>query len=496
MEAFLDALASGFSPMQLLYSCVGVALGLFVGAIPGLNQGMLMALCLPLTFTMGSLDAQSLLIGIYLGGVSGAMVSAILIGVPGTPAAVMTTFDGRAMAQSGRAAQALAVGLAASFIGSLISWVILATLSAPLAHIAIRFSPFEYFSIVMMGMVLIASVSTGSVVKGLLAGMLGMFFALPGTDPITGVPRLTMGYLPLEAGLKDLPVLLGVFAVGQIIGDMVTNAPHDGSVKVSIRDILREFASVFRHWGNLIRSSLIGTFIGILPGIGANVGSVVAYSVAKSMSKTPDKYGKGYAGGIVASEAGNNATVCGALVPMIALGIPGSGADVFLMAALILHNVQPGPLLFQEHPETFYGIIVAALTATLAMGVLLLGSIRILGRVIDLPRSVLVASVLLFCMAGVYSFDNSKFDLLVLAAFGGLGLALKAFRFPLAPFIIGFILSGFAEDSLRSALMLSQGSFQPFVTRPASLIMLLLALVILLFTLRQELRRSRAAKSA
>ncbi len=495
MEAFFDALIVGFSPTLLMFTFIGVALGLFVGAIPGLNQGMLMALALPLTFTMASLDAQSLLIGIYMGGVSGAMVSAILIGVPGTPAAVMTTFDGRTMAKSGRASQALAVGLAASFFGALISWVILATLSAPLARIAIKFSPFEFFAIVMMGMVLIAAVSSGSIVKGLLAGLLGMFFSLPGTDPITGVPRLTMGYLPLEAGLKDLPVLLGVFAVGQIIGDMVTNAPQSSAVRVTLREILTEIRSVFQYWVNVVRSSLIGTFIGILPGIGANVGSVVAYSVAKSLSRTPEKYGTGHPGGIVASEAGNNATVCGALVPMIALGIPGSGADVFLMAALILHNVQPGPLLFQEHPETFYGIIVAALTATLAMAIMLLASIKVLGRVVDMPRFVLVPAVLLFCMAGVYAFDNSTFDLLVLAAFGALGLLLKAFKFPLAPFIIGFILAGLAEDSLRSALMLSQGSFTPFATRPASIIILLIAVAIFGGTMFQEAKQRGKAKA-
>ena len=314
-----------------------------------------------------------------------------------------------------------------------------------------------------------------------------MLFAMPGPDPVTGAPRLTFGYLPLDAGLKDLPVLLGIFAVGQIVADMATNAPPKGRTIISLREVFGELKSVLVHWGNLIRSSLIGTFVGVLPGIGANVGSVLAYSVARSSSREPQKFGTGYAGGIVASEAGNNATVCGALIPLITLGIPGSGADVFLLAALVLHNVQPGPLLIRENPETFYGIIVAALAATLIMGALLFLSIRSLGRVIEVPRYILVPVVLLFCAVGVYAFNNSTFDLAVLAFFGGVGLLLKAFGIPLAPFIIGFVLAGLAEDSLRSALMLSRGDFMPFLTRPVSAAVLALSVVVLVLSLHREL---------
>ena len=487
MAEFLAALATGFAPALLLYSFIGVALGLFVGAVPGLNQGMIMALALPITFAMESLDAQNLLIGMYVGGVSGSMVSAILIGVPGTPAAVMTTFDGYPMAKQGQAARALALGLGASFVGGMISWLVLAGLSAPIARIAIRFSAFEFFAIITLGLVLIAAVTERSVIKGLLSGFLGMLFAMPGPDPVTGAPRLTFGYLPLDAGLKDLPVLLGIFAVGQIVADMATSTPPKGRTNISLREVFGELKSVLAHWGNLIRSSLIGTFVGVLPGIGANVGSVLAYSVARSGSREPQKFGTGYAGGIVASEAGNNATVCGALVPLITLGIPGSGADVFLLAALVLHNVQPGPLLIRESPETFYGIIVAALSATLIMGALLFMSIRSLGRIIEVPRYILVPVVLLFCAVGVYAFNNSTFDLAVLAFFGGAGLLLKAFGIPLAPFIIGFVLAGLAEDSLRSALMLSRGDFMPFLTRPVSAAVLAVSVLVLVLSLRREL---------
>lgn len=495
MEQFLLALAQGFSVSLLAFTFLGVFLGLFVGAIPGLNQGMLMALALPMTFAMASLDAQTLLIGMYVGGVSGSMVSAILIGIPGTPAAVMTTFDGYSMAKQGQVSRALALGLAASFLGALLSWIILAGLSAPIARVAVTFSKFEFFAIIILGLVLIAAVSEGSIIKGLLSGFLGMLFAMPGTDPVTGVSRLTFGYLPLDAGLKDLPVLLGVFAVGQIIGDMVTHRAHAEAFRVSLLAIFRDLGSALTHWINLIRSTLIGTFVGVLPGIGANVGSVLAYTLAKTTSKTPEKFGKGHAPGIVASEAGNNATVCGALIPLIALGIPGSGADVFLLAALVMHNVQPGPLLIRESPETFYGIIVAALTATLAMGVLLLAGIKLLGKVVDIPKALLLPIVLLFCAIGIYSFNNSTFDLVVLAFFGGIGLLLKSFRYPLAPFIIGFVLAGLAEDSMRSALMLSRGDFTPFLTRPVSAIALLIAVVIFIFSVYREISIGRSERS-
>ena len=488
MDSFLNALLVGFAPGALFYSFLGVFLGLYVGAIPGLNQGMLMALALPMTFAMTSLDAEILLIGMYVGGVSGSMVSAILIGIPGTPAAVMTTFDGYPMARQGLVSRALALGLVASFTGAVVSWAILAGLSAPIARIAIKFSHFEFFAVIFLGLVLIAAVAEGSVIKGMLSGLLGMLFAMPGSDPVTGVSRLTFGNLPLDAGLKDLPVLLGVFAVGQIIGDVASSSSDRPNLGVALRGIVRELRSALNHWGNLIRSSLIGTFVGILPGIGANVGSVLSYTVAKAVSKEPDKFGTGHPGGVIASEAGNNATVCGALIPLVALGIPGSGADVFLLAALVMHNVQPGPLLIREHPETFYGIIVAALTATLAMGILLLASIRTLGKVVDVPREILVPVVLLFCAIGIYAFNNSTFDLMVLAAFGGVGLALKLFRVPLAPFIIGFVLAGLAEDSIRSALMLSRGSFLPFLTRPVTACILVVAVAVFLLALYREAR--------
>ena len=491
MDFFLNALIAGLAPYALFYSFLGVFLGLYVGAIPGLNQGMLMALALPMTFAMTSLDAEILLIGMYVGGVSGSMVSAILIGIPGTPAAVMTTFDGYPMARQGLASRALALGLVASFTGALISWAILAGLSAPIARVAIKFSHFEFFAIIFLGLVLIAAVSEGSVIKGMLSGLLGMLFAMPGSDPVTGVSRLTFGNLPLDAGLKDLPVLLGVFAVGQIIGDVASSSSDRPNLSVTLRGILRELQSGLSHWGSLIRSSLIGTFVGVLPGIGANVGSVLSYTVAKGVSKEPRKFGTGHPGGIIASEAGNNATVCGALIPLVALGIPGSGADVFLLAALVMHNVQPGPLLIREHPETFYGIIVAALTATLAMGILLLASIRTLCKVIDVPREILVPVVLLFCVIGIYAFNNSTFDLMVLAAFGGVGLTLKIFRVPPAPFIIGFVLAGLAEDSVRSALMLSRGSFSPFFTRPVTAGILVVAVAVFLLALYREAKTTQ-----
>lgn len=499
----LDQLAQAFLAQMalwpVLYAVLGVASGILVGAIPGLNQGMLMVLTLPLTFYMPNLEAQILLIGMYVGGVSGSLISAILIGVPGTPGSVMTVLDGHAMAKRGDAARALAIGVAASFFGGLFSWLALVVLSVPLASVALRFSSFEYFAMVLTGLVLIASVGEGSLDKGLLSGLLGVLAAMPGLDPVSSDARFTFGTTTLQAGFEVLPVLLGIFAVSQILSDPGTppgSPPGRGArIEVGFWDILRSVGGMVRHWVNLVRSSVIGTWIGILPGIGANIGAVLSYTIARTLSRTPERYGTGIEEGVIASEAGNNATVGGALIPMIALGIPGSPADVILMAALIFHSIQPSPMLMIEHPDTFYGIIVAYLIANILMLVLMLLACVWLGRVLSVPRHYLVPFVLVFCVVGSLAIGNRMFDLWVLLGFGLVGFLLKLARFPLAPFVIGLVLAPIAEVNLRSALMASDGSFLPFLTRPVSGALLLLAGVVLVWSLVQA-RRFQLSKPA
>ncbi|WP_232846615.1 tripartite tricarboxylate transporter permease [Devosia beringensis] len=484
-----------FAPTPLLLMLVGTTLGIVVGAIPGLSGTMLISLTLPLTFAMSPLNAIVLLIAMYVGAISGGLISATLLRMPGTPSSIMTTFDGYPMAQQGKAARALGLGIVASFVGGLLSWVVLVLLTRPLADLAAGFGPFEKFSLVMMALVLIAAVSEGSLLRGLIAGLLGMLVAMPGVDPALGGLRLTFGFNFLDAGLDLAPVLIGVFAVSQIIRDSsdIEGQPpqiHD----IGTRDVLLPWRDWKRHGGNMLQSSAIGTWIGILPGIGANIASVVAYTFARRVSKEPEKFGKGSEEGIIASEAANNASVGGALVPLIAMGIPGSVIDAVLLGAFAMHALTPGTLLFQNNPDLVAAMMGSALIANFMMFVLMVLTARYIAKLCAVPRAFLLPLIMFFCVVGTFALRGNMLDVWVMLGFGLVGLALEACRIPLGPFVIGLVLAPIAEINLRSGLMISAGSIEPLFTRPISAVFMFVAIVLLAWQLREELIVSRQTR--
>ena len=481
----IDQLAQGFiahfTVWAMFYSFLGVSLGLVFGAMPGLNQGVLMALTLPLTFYMDSNYAQFLLIGMYVGGVSGSMVTGVTLGIPGSPSSVMTTFDGHALAKQGRASEALALGVTASFVAGMISWVVLATVSVPLARFAITLTGFEFSALIFGGLLMIASAGGGNFWKGLVAGFLGILVALVGLDPVSNEPRFTFGIEKFDKGFSIFPVMLGIFAIGHLIGDIQRQGTKSRQVDVRFRDLLASVGGAFKYWGNLLRSSLIGTWIGILPGIGANIGSVIAYTVTRNLSPKPEKFGTGAIEGVVASEAGNNSTIGGALIPMITLGIPGSAADVILMAALIFHNIEPGPLMMFEHEDTFFGIVATYFIANILMFALLLSSCRYLGKLGDIPRHILAPAIFVLAVIGCYAINNLLFDVWVMLAFGVVGMLMRWASIPAAPFVIGYVLTPLFEVKLRSSLMESDGSWMPFLTKPLTVGILVFSVAFVVF---------------
>jgi len=343
----------------------------------------------------------------------------------------------------------------------------------------------------VMALVLIASVSQGSLIKGLLAGALGALFSFPGADANSGEMRFTFDWWQLQGGLDTLPVLVGVFAVGTCIGDIVAIRERGVSLGFSKQGILMRWRDWREQKWNLLRSSLIGTWIGILPGIGANVGSVVAYTVAKNVDKDPDSFGTGNPSGIVASEAANNATVGGALIPLIAMGIPGSVIDVFLMGALLIHGIQPGPLLFQTKPEIVNTIIAACLVSSLAMWVMMTASVGWLSRLMQVPKAYVLPIVLVFCVVGVFASNSRMFEVWVMLAFGLLGFVLERARIPLGPFVIGFILAPLAESKFRSGMMMTAGDWTPIFTQPLPLAFLLASVGLLAWPLIASWRARR-----
>jgi len=489
MNGFSSAFVYLVQPWPLVLMAIGTALGIVVGAVPGLTGAMLIALALPLTFAMDGADAMILLVSMYVGSISGGLISATILRMPGTPASMMTTFDGHPMAKAGQPGRALGLGISASLIGGVISWGFLVTLAHPMALLSTQLGPFEYFSLVMVALVLIAAVSEGSLVLGILSGLLGIFVAMPGVSPVTGQVRLTLGFTELNDGLKLLPVLIGLFAVSQVIHDVLYLDEAAERVAMNRRGFFMRWADWKAQAFNLVRSSVIGSWVGILPGIGANIGSVMAYSAAKNMSRTPEKFGHGSEEGIVASEAANNATVGGALIPLIAMGMPGSVIDAILLGGLVLHGLTPGPLLFEHDPKVVYTMMGTVLFSNIFMFIFMAAAAGWLSRLADIPRSLLLPGVLVFCIVGSFALANRMFDVWVMLAFGLIGFGMERFKIPLAPFVIGFVLSPVAEKNLGSGLMTYGGSYLPLVTRPVSLFFCIVAAVLLIWPLVKRIRR-------
>ncbi len=484
MASFFDTLSQMLmSPSLIGWMLLGTVLGVVVGAIPGLTGAMLIALTLPLTYDMESGAALVLLVSMYVGSVSGGLITATLLRMPGTPASIMTTLDGYPLAKSGKPGRALGLGISASLVGGLVSWVFLLLLSKPVAIWSTRLGPFEFFSLVLMALVLIASVGGRSLSKGLLSGMLGILIAMPGSSPATGEVRLTFGFAELSDGFKLLPVLIGLFAISQVITDVLHLEREAESVALSRRGMMMSLRDLRRHGVNLIRSSLIGTWVGALPGIGANIGSVMAYSAAKGLSKASEQFGEGSEEGIIASEAANNATVGGALIPLIALGIPGSVIDAILLGALVIHGLQPGPLLFEQNPTAVNTIIGATLIANLMMFVVMFAAVGWLAKLSRLRRAYLLPVIIVFCVVGSFALANRMFDVWVMLGFGVAGFLMERAKIPLAPFVIGFVLSPVAEEHLSAGLMQTGGSFLPIFTRPVSLLFFAVAIALAAWSL-------------
>jgi putative tricarboxylic transport membrane protein len=460
----------------------GVLLGIAIGVLPGINTGTLMVLVLPFTFTMQSVDAVVLLIALFVGGVSGGLVTATLMRIPGEPNAIMTCLDGYPLAKAGQPGRAMGLGNASSIIGGALSWVALVLLAPPLARVAVVFGPWEIFAVVCMALVLISSLSRGSLLKGLIAALLGMLTSMPGLDPSSGVNRLTFGSVQMTAGFEILPVILGIFAISQLLADTINIEDEDTDhVRANMKGILVSARDYVVHGWNMIRSALIGIGIGILPGVGATIASIVAYTTARRASKRPEMFGQGSEEAIVAAESANNATTGGTLIPLLTLGIPGGLADSVLLGALIIHNLAPGPMLYVHHPEIVNSIMAAHLVAHVVMFVLMTVGVLLFARLMLISRVWIFPAILVVCILGAYTGNARMFDVWVMLVFGVIGFGLEYARVPIAPFVVGLVLAPLAEQELRTGLMASGGDITALFGRPIALTFLTAALAALLW---------------
>ena len=481
---------TAMSPSILLIMILGVAVGIVFGSIPGLSASMAVALFLPVTFGMDASTAMCLLVALYIGAISGGLIAAILLNIPGTPSSIATCFDGHPMAQNGEAGKALGVGIVFSFIGGLFSFIILSFLAPQIARVAINFQAAENFSVCIFALTMIATLSAGNFLKGILSGMLGLLCACIGLAPVDNVARYTFGMGELNNGFDILPTLIGIFAISEVLNLAETVNKMSKIKPMEIKKIkgfgfsLKEFKE---QLPNAFRSAIIGTGIGILPGIGGSTSSILAYVAAKKSSKTPEKYGTGYIGGIVASETANNATIGGALIPLLALGIPGDGTTAMLLGAFMIHGLQPGPLLFKTSSDLVYVIFGACIIANFIMIIEEFGGIRIFIKLLSVPKHILMPIILVLCTVGAYANNRVMFDVVSVVIFGVVGYLMGKAKIPTAPFILAFILGSNVETYLRKALMNSRGSYATFVTSPISCVFLAIAVAVVVVCLAREI---------
>ena len=496
LQSFAIGAGVVFQPLSILFMVVGVIVGIIFGAIPGLSATMAIALCLPITYSMKAAQGIVLLIALYIGGISGGLISAILMHIPGTPSSVATCFDGHPLTEKGQGAKALGVGIVFSFLGTMFSTIILIFLSPALAKIAIKFGAYEYFAVALFSLTMISGLSGKSICKGLMSGLLGCMLATIGLDQITSIQRFTFGYRPMRMGLSTLPVLVGLFAVSEIIkkAEGAVSEKQAEIYQVDIRHIKgfgfswQEFKS---QWGNALMCALIGTGIGILPGIGGGAANVMAYSVSKNRSKYPEKYGTGIIDGVVASETSNNAAIGGALVPLLALGIPGDTATAMLLAGLTLHGVAAGPLMFTEHVDIVYAVFLAMIVCSILMLLLEFYGLRAFVALLKIPTQFLLPGVFLFCVIGAFGNRNNIFDVWTVIALGAIGFLFTKLEIPAPPFILGFLIGPLAEMNLRRGLMLAKGNFFMFFTQPIAVLFFALTAFTLGLTIRNQMVKKK-----
>jgi putative tricarboxylic transport membrane protein len=490
-DGLLQGFQLAFSLQGIMFVFIGVLIGTIIGMIPGLGPISAIAIMIPVTYGMDPTIALVMMAGVYYGSMYGGSTSSILLNAPGVAGTVATAFDGYPMAQQGKAGKALAISAIASFVGGTVSVILLMLFAPVLASVAIIFGPPEYFALMLLGLTAISSLSDGSTLKALTSAVLGFMVVTIGIDSQTGTSRFTMGNVNLLDGIDFLVIALGVFALAEVCflilnrKAKMSDFKNIGSLKLSKEDF-KEMK------GPMTRQSFIGFLLGVLPGAGATISSFVAYISEKKLAKKPEEFGKGSVKGLAAPETANNAATSGAFVPLLSLGIPGSGTTAVMLGAFLVLGVQPGPLLMTENPTIFWGVIASMYVGNVFLLILNLPLIPYFVKILSVPRPLLIALVIISSLVGVYAVSFSTFDLYLLVIFGIIGYLMRIFAFPAAPFILAFILGGMMEQALRQSLTISGGNWSIFYTSPLSVSLFVIAILALIVPAwRQRVRRQK-----
>ena len=472
------ALASLAGPWQLAYALGATLVGIIIGILPGLSATLGVALFTTLTVKMAPNDAILVLICVYVGAIYGGSRTAILLNIPGTAANAAACLDGNMLARQGKAGRAMGIATTGSVAGSLFGVVALAMFTPMLAEVALSFGAFEFFWLGMVGIMMSGSLTGSNPLKGWLMGLLGIFVATIGLDPIHAHPRFTFDQNAMTGGIGLIPALVGAFGFAEIL--TVMSDPKVKPVKSTTDSVLPKIGDLLQYWRTIFRSGLIGVFVGILPGVGEDMASWSSYAAAKRASRERELFGKGSVEGLMAAETGDNAAVPGALIPALALGIPGSAPSAVLMAAMIIHGAQPGPMLMVNQPQFIYDVVGITLVATLAILLFGLIMVRPILWVLQVPREIIMPIVFVLCVLGSYSITQRLFDVWVMLVSGIVCYLLRRRGFPVAPFVLGLVLGDIVDKSLRRGLVLSDGSLEPFFTRPISGVLAVVVAIMLL----------------
>jgi putative tricarboxylic transport membrane protein len=483
VQQFMQGFLQAIDPRAILYLLVGTFSGLIIGTLPGLTATMAVAILTPLTFWLSPNEGLAMLIGVWNSAIFSGGISAILINTPGTPASIASTFDGFALTKKGMAGLALGINVVFSFIGGILGVVALILVGFPLARFALSFGPAEYFTLAIFGLSTMVAVSGKSILKGMISGFIGFSIALVGLDPIFGSERFTFGRMELLSGISFVPVMIGLFGIGEVLSQIFTKSrttSADTQTVTQIKRVIPTFKEVKDLTPVALLSSLIGVVIGVIPGAGADIAGLVAWDQSRRIAKRPEEYGKGSLEGLAASTTANNACLGGALTTMMALGLPGDAVTAILIGAFIIYGVQPGPIMFRDHASFVYMVITLMMLANVAFLAVGFFFSKVLTKFLSLPQSFIWSTIIILSLVGSYAINNSAFDLMIVFLSGVLGFIFRLLDVPLGPIVLALILGPMAEANMRRALILSGGSFTTFFTRPISLILLILSAASLL----------------
>lgn len=482
MKSMIDQIINGFSISMtwsnLGYCFIGVLVGTLVGILPGLGPSATISLLLPTTFYLGPTPAIIVLAGVYYGAMYGGSTTSILVNIPGEAASVVTCLDGYQMARQGRAGPALGIAAFGSFIAGTLSVIGLMIAAPPLAKFALSFGPPEYFALIFMAFSLVIYLAAGDLLKAVMVIAAGVFIGTIGVDFVTGDERFSYGSLTLSDGLGLVPVVMGLFGVTEVLENLEKEAEGITIVKTKIKNLLPNLADWKASVGPIFRGTILGFLLGTLPGGGAIMGSFASYALEKKISKHPEKFGTGAIQGVAGPESANNAASTANFIPLLTLGMPANAVMALLLGALMIHGVRPGPMLIQENPDIFWGVVTSMYLGNIMLVILNLPLIGLWVRLLTIPYRILFPLILFFCFIGAYSLNNNIWEIIIMIIFGVIGYVMRKFKYEAAPFVFAFVLGPFMEMALRQSLLMSEGTFSIFFTRPISATLMIIGIAL------------------